>query len=182
MKTFVSRVAGMSVGLMVAGSAVMAGEFNPQEISGAECYALVSGYTGGISSISATKEMAADKHVLSVAAEFRQIMSASDQAHACYQKMMSGKDGVELIELRAGADSAGKVFAGAQEQFAGWIDEMSQVLLADVAPAAGGGAQADLAAEAKMESGMELLIDSYMLLENADELNAKISGLTKRGN
>jgi len=180
-KTFVGRVAGMSVGLMVASSAVMAGEFNPQKASGAECYALVSEYAGGISSISSTKEMAAGKHVVSVAAEFKQIMSASDQARTCYLKMMSAKDGANLVELRAGAESAAKVFANAQEQFGGWIDEMSLVLLADVAPAAGGDTQADLAAEAQMEEGMELLIDSYMLLENAEELTGKLARLSKRG-
>jgi hypothetical protein len=56
---------------------------------------------------------------------------------------------------------------------------MSLVLLDDVAPAAGEGTEANLEAEAQMETGMELLIDSYMLLENAQELGVKMGRLGK---
>ena len=179
-KNFVSRVAGMSVGLMVATSAVMAGEFDPMKASGSQCYALVSDFAGGISSISTTKNMETSKHVVAVAAEFKQIMSASEQAHRCYLKMMSADD-ADLDALVSGAESAGKVFETAQMEFGGWVDDMSLVLLADVAPAAGGDTQADLVAEAQMEEGMELMINSYMLLEDADVLTDKLARLSKRG-
>jgi len=182
LKTFVSRIAGMSAGLMLAGTAVAASDnFNPEKAHGKECYALVSEYAGGMSSIASSKMEEANKQVSIVAGEFKQIMAASDQARRCYLKMMSAdKDAAHLDELKVGAFKAGVIFETAQAQFSGWVDDISLVLLEDVAPAAGEGTEADLKAEAQMEAGMEMLINSYMLLENAEELGQKMVRLGNR--
>jgi len=182
LKTFVSRIAGISAGLMMVGTAVTASDnFNPEKAHGKECYALVSDYAGGMSSIASSKMDETSKQVTLVATEFKQIMSASDQARRCYLKMMSASsDATNQDELKVGAFKAGVIFETAQAQFSGWVDDISLVLLADVAPAAGGGAEADLEAEAQMEAGMEMLIDSYMLLENAEALGQKMVRLGNR--
>lgn len=182
MKTFVSRVAGISASLMMASSmAVAMDNFDPEKAYGKECYALVADYAGGMKSIAATKEQTPDKQVTAVAAEFKQIMSASDQARRCYLQMMNAEESaLYQDELKVGAFKAGVIFEKAQAQFGGWIDDVSLVLLADVAPAAGAGAEADLEAEAQMETGMELLIGSYMLLEDAEMLGQKMVRLGSR--
>jgi len=182
LKTFVSRIAGISAGLMMVSGAVAAGDnFNPEKAFGKECYALVADYAGGMSSIAATKSQPASTQVTTVAAEFKQIMSASDQARGCYLKMMSADGSAShQDELKVGAFKAGVIFETAQAQFGGWIDDISLVLLSDVAPAAGGDTVADLEAEAQMEAGMEMLIDSYMLLENAEILGQKMVRLGNR--
>lgn len=183
MKTFVSRIAGISASLMMASSMASATieDFNPAKAYGKECYALVATHAGGMKSIEATKAASADKQVTAVSNEFKQIISASDQARRCYLQLMNAEESaLYQDELKVGAFKAGVIFEKAQAQFSGWIDDMSLVLLADVAPAAGAGAEADLEAEAQMETGMELLIDSYMLLENAEVLGQKMSRLGAR--
>jgi len=179
-KTFVNRVAGLGVGLMVASAAVSAYEFNPEEAYGSKCFALVSEYAGGLSSIEASKAKPASEQVTTVSAEFKTVLAAAEQSRRCYLQMMSAEEGEQHAdELKMGAFKAGVVFETAQAQFGTWIDEVSLVLLDDVAPAAGEGTEANLEAEAQMESGMELLIDSYMLLENAQELGLKMGRLGK---
>lgn len=181
MKTLVNRVAALGIGLVAASTAASAIEFNPEETYGSQCFALVSEYAGGMSSIEATKAQPAPEQVTAVAAEFKSIMSAAEQSRRCYLQMMNAEEGeAHQDALKMGAFKAGVVFETAQAQFGAWIDEMSLVLLNDVAPAAGEGTEADLAAEAQMETGMELLIDSYMLLENAQELGSKMGRLSNR--
>jgi len=173
----------MSAGLMMVSGVVAASDnFNPEKAYGKECYALVADYAGGMASIAATKDKSASMQVTAVAAEFKQIMSASDQARRCYLKMMSADESAMYQDdLKIGAFKAGVIFETAQAQFGGWVDEISASLLSDVAPAAGGDTEADLAAEAQMEAGMEMLIDSYMLLENAEALGIKMTRLGNRG-
>jgi len=180
-RTFVNRVAGISASIMIAGSvAASVDDFNPEKAHGKECYALVADYAAGMASIEASKSQSVDKQVSAVSAEFKQIFSASDQARRCYLKMMSQSEGAQQDALKVGAFKAGVIFEKAQAQFGGWVDDISLVLLSDVAPAAGEGAEADLEAEAAMETGMELLIDSYMLLENAEVLGQKMGRLGNR--
>lgn len=180
---FVNRIAGVGASLLMATSIVSAAveDFNPATSYGKDCYTIVAAHAGGMKSIEASKAESADKQVTAVSNEFKQIMSASDQARRCYLKLMSAEES-ELYqdELKVGAFKAGVIFEKAQAEFSGWIDEMSVVLLEDMAPAAGEGTEADLAAEAQMEAGMEMLIDSYMLLENAEALGAKMSRLGGR--
>jgi hypothetical protein len=182
-KTFVSRIAGVSVSLMmVSGIAAANAEFGPEKAYGSECYALVSEYAGGMTSVAAAENMEASKQVATVASEFKQIMSASEQARSCYLKLMSADNSAaDQDDLKVGAFKAGVIFEKAQAQFGGWIDNVSLILLSDVAPAAGAGTEANLEAEAQMESGMEMLIDSYMLLENAEALGEKMARLGNHG-
>jgi len=178
-----SRIAGISAAAMLLSGAASAsfGDVSPEKAYGKECYALVAAHAGGMASIEATKNKAPQEQVATVAAEFKQIMSASDQARRCYLQMMSAKESAAYQdELKVGAFKAGVIFETAQAQFGGWIDEISLVLLSDVAPAAGEGTAADLEAEAQMETGMEMLIDSYMLLENAEVLGQKMVRLGNR--
>ena len=170
MKTLMSRIAGMSATVVIASSMAAAsfGDFNPEKAYGKECYAMVADHAGGMKSIEANKGMAADKQVVTVAAEFKQIMNNSESARRCYLQKMNAEGASEYQkELKMGAYKTGAIF-----------DEVSLTLLEDVAPAAGEGAEADLAAEAQMEAGMELLIDSYMLLENAQALGTKMARIT----
>jgi hypothetical protein len=180
-KTLVNRIAGLGIGLMAASSAVTAYDFNPEKSYGAKCYSIVSEYAGGMASIEATKSKSTGEQVTAVATEFKSIMSAAEQSRRCYLQMMKAEESdMYQDELKMGAFKSGVIFETAQAQFSAWIDDMSLVLLNDVAPAAGEGAEANLEAEAQMESGMELLIDSYMLLEDAELLGAKMNRLGNR--
>ncbi len=183
MKTFINRVAGISASVvLLSGLAAASEDFDPATAFGNQCYALVSDYAGGMKSIDASKNMSADQRVVAVATEFKQVISASDQARGCYAKMMKAENSASNSDdLKVGAFKAGVIFEKAQAQFAGLIDEVSVDLLADVAPAAGAGAEADLAAEAQMEAGMDMLISSYKLLDDAEMLGQKITRLGNNG-
>ena len=69
------------------------------------------------------------------------------------------------MALEQGIEQANSILSNAQAQFGEALDFMSPDLLTDMEPAAGEGTEANLEAEAQNVSAMEILFDSYMVLE-----------------
>ncbi len=168
MNKYVKVFAGVSAGVMMATSAAFAGS------NGDACFKAVSAYEDGMPSISASKDMAVEKQVELISAEFKKVISASASAHRCYLKMQVSASSTERVALRESMKKAGAVLVNAQSQFSGWIDEVSVAMVSEIAPAAGADTKANTDEPSAMESSLDVLIGSYMLLDDAAEVASKI--------
>lgn len=180
MKNVIGRIAAIAIGATVISGAVAASDFNASKAFGSQCFAFVEGHSDGLMSTKASTGMSAEKQVMVIGKEFRQVMKAAQQAGDCYSNLAASVDGAQKsADLRASASMAAAIFDKSQMQFGAWIDDMSAALLSDIAPAAGGDTVAGDGGALDVEAGMEVLINSYLLLEDAEAISTKITSRKK---
>ncbi|PCI60977.1 MAG: hypothetical protein COB37_08950 [Kordiimonadales bacterium] len=180
MKNVTGRIAAIAIGATVISGAAMAGDFNASKAFGSQCFAFIEGHSAGLMSTNMSDGMSAEKQVMAVGEEFRLVMKAAKQAGACYSKLAASDGSAKnSADLTASASMAAAIFDKSQMQFGVWIDDMSATLLADIAPAAGGDTAAGEGGALEVEAGMEVLINSYMLLEDAEAISSQITSRKK---
>ncbi len=167
MNKYVKLLAGVSAGVMMTTTAAFAGDKG-------DCYEAVAAYENGMPSIAKAQGMEVEKQVELVSGEFKKVISASTAAHRCYVKSMKSASDADRADLKAGMKKAGAILVKAQSQFSGWIDEMSVSMMSDIAPAAGATTEASDAPSA-MEASLDVLIGSYMLLDDATEVASRMT-------
>lgn len=118
--------------------------------------------------------MAAMEQVTNLTEQFRTVYGSAERAANCLRAGLKREINTrKRVALRQGMKDTGRILDGAQAQFSEALEALSAQVLSDLAPAAGG----DMAPAAQDGAfdGMELLFDSYMVLENAQELSKRLS-------
>lgn len=166
----ISRIAGL-IFFVAAGTGVSNAE--ETKFTGSyddSCLAAIAEYKDGLPAIEGADKMSVEQKLVKTTAMFRDAMTAFRKVQSCHQAIIVN-DGVEdnFAELYSGTRETGRVFDMVQTQFQTTIEEMSGEALTAVEPAAGADAEANAAAEAATFSTMDLLLDSYLAIEQSQE-------------
>jgi len=156
--------------LMAAGTGVsFAGETEAMSYEDT-CLEPIAAYQNGLPALADTENMSVEDKMIKTTAMFREVMTAFRKVQSCHENVIVN-DGVEdnFAELYSGTRETGRVFELVQTQFQNTIEDMSATALTAVEPAAGADAEANLAAEAKTFSTMDILLDSYLAIEQSQE-------------
>lgn len=172
MKMSINRIAGL-IFFVAAGTGVSNAE--ETKFTGSyddSCLAPIAAYKDGLPAIDGAAEMSVEDKMIKTTAMFRDVMSAFRKVQSCHQSIIVN-DGVEdnFAELYTGTRETGRVFDLVQTQFQTTIEEMSAEALTAVEPAAGASAEANAAAEAQTFSTMDILLDSYLAIEQSQEFS-----------
>ncbi|NVJ96883.1 MAG: hypothetical protein HWE25_01960 [Alphaproteobacteria bacterium] len=165
-----NRVAGVVLGLAMGAGGAIAGEVNSAVSYEGTCLAPISAFKDGMPAIESVETLNADQKIIETTKMFKEALGAFAEVQTCHQGMVDDSAGDNFAALYAGTRETSRVFELVQSQFESSIEEMSAEALSDMAPAAGEGAEADLAGEAQTLNTMEILMDSYMALERSQEL------------
>lgn len=169
-----SRVAGIVLGLALGAGSAMAGETGATVKYEGTCLAPIAAYKDGLPAVEGADKMTADERIVATTKVFREVLTAFAEVQACHQEMVEGGTDENFAALYAGTRETSRVFGLVQGQFETSIEEMSAAALSGVAPAAGGDAEADIAAETQTLTTMEILMDSYMALERSQEFGRSL--------
>ncbi len=166
----INRIAGL-IFFVAAGTGVSNAEdtkFNGNYDD--SCLAPIAAYKDGLPALSGAEKMSVEDKMIKTTAMFRDVMSAFRKVQSCHQSIIIN-DGVEdnFAELYSGTRETGRVFDLVQAQFQNTVEEMSASALTAVEPAAGASAEANLAAEAQTFNTMDILLDSYLAIEQSEE-------------
>lgn len=123
---------------------------------------------------------ATDMQIKSATEMFRNVMKSAEKAKSCYAVKVAGVSSPEAAEaLRLEAVEAARIFRLAQTQFEASLDDISASTLAEVAPAAGPDSLMGMGDDMAVSS-MEQLFDSYMVLEQSQEMNAGLAKISAK--
>jgi len=168
------RVAALVMGIAVGTTGAFAGDTASVSYEGT-CLAPIAAYKDGLPAIEGAADMSADQQIVATTDMFRTVLAAFAEVQACHQGLVENNGADEkFASLYAGTRETSRVFAQVQSEFEAKIEEMSASALSGVAPAAGEDSEADLAAEAQTFNTMEILMQSYMVLERSQELGKKL--------
>jgi hypothetical protein len=175
MKKHASRLAGVVVGFAMGAGAAFAGDAEKAVSYEGTCLAPIKAYQSGLPAMAGADAMTAEQKLIKLTADFRTAMSAFREVQTCHQDLFAASGASEeFASLYAGTRETSRVFSLVQTQFEASVEEMSAQALDSVEPAAGNGAEADLAGEAAMLTTMEILMDSYMALERSQEFGKSL--------
>lgn len=134
------------------------------------CLAPIAAYKDGLPALDGVEKLSVEDKMIKTTAMFREVMSAFRKVQSCHQSIIVN-DGVEdnFAELYTGTRETGRVFDLVQTQFQSTVEELSASALTAVEPAAGASAEANLAAEAQTFNTMDILLDSYLAIEQSQE-------------
>lgn len=167
-----SRVAGVVLGLALGAGSAMAGNSDKAVTYEGTCLAPIAAYKDGLPAIDGA--MNADERIVATTKAFKEVLAAFAAVQTCHQEMIDGGTDEHFASLYSGTRETSRVFDLVQTQFESSIEEMSAEALSGVAPAAGGDAEADIAAETQTLTTMEILMDSYMVLERSQEFGKSL--------
>lgn len=146
------------------------------------CGGAMTQYEAGLPGLGEMTKLSAAEQANKLSASFREVMQETEKALVCYQAALDAATSAEeKADLEKGMRKTARIYAATQAQFEGTLDAISNDLLGNVAPAAGGSegaAEANNAANVEQVTlaGMEVLFDSFMLFERSQELSRRFAG------
>lgn len=172
-----NRATGLILGVAMGTTSAMAGE--AMVSYDGTCLAPIAAYKDGLPVLEQAEGVSTQQHMVKTTEMFREVLGAFAEVQTCHQNLME-KDGADeqFATLYSGTRETSRVFTLVQSQFETAIEEMSAAALSEVEPAAGADAEANLAAEEQTLGTMEILMDSYMVLERSQEFGRSLLKVT----
>jgi len=164
-------IASLALGLALVTASASAETPASSDVA-ATCMSAISAHEGGL--VMPDASMAAMEQVTNLTEQFRAVYGSAERAADCFRNGLKREMNTrKRVALRNGMKDAGRILDAAQVQFSEALEALSGEVLSDMEPAAGGDG-APVAQDSAFD-GMELLFDSYMVLENAQELSKRLS-------
>lgn len=142
------------------------------------CNALASAYAEGMPVAEEAAPISVTEKAQKLSADFRNATRMAEQSFVCFDNAWTAAStDAEKEAINAGRSRAFAVYGAARAQFEMSLEAISNELLTGVAPAAGPGSRGgNTAWDNSALDGMEVLFDSYMLVERAHELTRRFAG------
>lgn len=137
------------------------------------CAGFAAEYATGMPVAEDMTGMSVTEKAQNLSTDFRDATRVAEQSFVCFDNaLIAASSDAEKEAINAEKRRTAALYSAVREQFEVSLEAISNELLTGVAPAAGPGAVSDDSAL----DGMEVLFDSYMLVERAHELTRRFAG------